>query len=193
LHDIKILHRDLKCANVFIDSQGVYKLGDLNVSKVLKQGLAHTQTGTPYYASPEVWQDLPYDMKSDMWSLGCVVYEMAALKPPFQATDLQGLFRKVKAGVFERIPTIYSNDLAVVIGMLLKVNPTLRPNADQLLANSIVQKHFKGELTIPHDEDEKSELLQTIKFNPKNLVALKNKLPKDNYIKEEIEEDIAKL
>ena len=154
LHDCKILHRDLKCANVFIDAEGVYKLGDLNVSKVLKQGLAHTQTGTPYYASPEVWQDLPYDMKSDMWSLGCVIYEMAALKPPFQATDLlQGLFRKVKAGVFERIPSTFSNDLAVVVGMLLKVNPTLRPTADQLLANSIVQKHFKGDLTALKDDD----------------------------------------
>jgi NIMA (never in mitosis gene a)-related kinase len=131
-------------------------------------------------------------MKSDMWSLGCVIYEMAALKPPFQATDLQGLFRKVKAGVFERIPSIYSNDLAVVVGMLLKVNPTLRPNADQLLANSIVQKHFKGELAMLHDEDERSELLETIKFNPKNLVALKNKLPKANYIKEEIDEEILK-
>jgi NIMA (never in mitosis gene a)-related kinase len=52
LHDNKILHRDLKCANVFISSDGNYKLGDLNVSKVLKMGLAHTQTGTPYYASP---------------------------------------------------------------------------------------------------------------------------------------------
>lgn len=51
----------------------------MNVSKVLKKGLAYTQTGTPYYASPEVWQDLPYDMKSDIWSLGCVIYEMAAL------------------------------------------------------------------------------------------------------------------
>ena len=79
LHSKKILHRDLKCANIFIDGDGKYKLGDLNVSKVLKKGLAYTQTGTPYYASPEVWQDLPYDMKSDMWSLGCVIYEMAAL------------------------------------------------------------------------------------------------------------------
>ena len=52
LHDNKILHRDLKCANVFITIDGNYKLGDLNVSKVLKRGLAHTQTGTPYYASP---------------------------------------------------------------------------------------------------------------------------------------------
>lgn len=172
---------------MFIDSAGVYKLGDLNVSKVLKKGLAHTQTGTPYYCSPEVWQDLPYDSKSDMWSLGCVIYEMAALKPPFTATDLQGLFRKVKAGVFERVPSIYSNDLAVVIGMLLKVSPTLRPTTEQLLANSIVQKHFKGDISADDDsKSHNSELLQTIKFNPKNLVALKGKLPKANYIEEEI-------
>jgi NIMA (never in mitosis gene a)-related kinase len=127
-------------------------------------------------------------MKSDMWSLGCVVYEMAALKPPFTASDLQGLFRKVKAGVFERIPTTYSNDLAVVIGMLLKVNPSFRPTTEQLLTNSIVQKHFKGEISVD-DSDHNTELLQTIKFNPKNLVALKSKLPKSNYIKEEIEEE----
>ena len=79
LHDKKILHRDLKAANIFISKEGTYKLGDLNVSKVLKKGLAYTQTGTPYYASPQVWQDLPYDMKSDIWSFGCVIYEMAAL------------------------------------------------------------------------------------------------------------------
>ena len=51
LHKMNILHRDLKCANIFI-SNGLYKLGDLNVSKILKKGLAYTQTGTPYYASP---------------------------------------------------------------------------------------------------------------------------------------------
>jgi NIMA (never in mitosis gene a)-related kinase len=74
LHDKKILHRDLKAANIFVSLDGRYKLGDLNVSKVLKKGMAYTQTGTPYYASPEVWQDQPYDMKSDIWSLGCVIY-----------------------------------------------------------------------------------------------------------------------
>lgn len=123
LHDKKILHRDLKCANIFITGEGVYKLGDLNVSKVLKKDMAQTQTGTPYYASPEVWKDKPYGVKSDMWSLGCVLYEMAALRPPFVATDLQGLYKKVCAGMFERIPMIYSNDLANVIGSLLKVDP----------------------------------------------------------------------
>ena len=96
LHDKKILHRDLKSANIFITEDGKYKLGDLNVSKVMKKGLAYTQTGTPYYASPEVWQDQPYDMKSDIWSLGCVMYELAALEPPFKAADLQSLYRKVK-------------------------------------------------------------------------------------------------
>jgi len=61
LHDSKICHRDLKCANIFLTSKGEAKLGDFNVSKVLQRGMLHTQTGTPYYASPEVWQDKPYD------------------------------------------------------------------------------------------------------------------------------------
>lgn len=74
LHDKKIMHRDLKCANVFITVDNLYKLGDLNVSKVLKKDMAQTQTGTPYYASPEVWKDKPYGVKSDIWSLGCVLY-----------------------------------------------------------------------------------------------------------------------
>jgi len=67
------------------------KLGDLNVSKVAKKGMLVTQTGTPYYASPEVWQDKPYDHKSDIWSLGCVLYEMLTLLPPFRATSMQAL------------------------------------------------------------------------------------------------------
>lgn len=74
---------------------GNAKLGDLNVSKVLKNGLCFSQTGTPYYASPEVWQDKPYDYKSDIWSLGCVLYEAIALKPPFQADSMDDLYKKV--------------------------------------------------------------------------------------------------
>ena len=66
LHDLKILHRDLKCANVFLSSEKNVLLGDLNVSKVTKKAFAYTQTGTPYYASPEVWKDQPYDAKSDI-------------------------------------------------------------------------------------------------------------------------------
>lgn len=89
LHDMNILHRDLKCANVFCASDGILKLGDLNVSKVARRGMARTQTGTPYYTSPEVWKDRPYDSKCDIWSLGCVIYEMASLCPPFRAGNLK--------------------------------------------------------------------------------------------------------
>ena len=74
LHDLKILHRDLKSANIFLFSDGSAKIGDLNVSKVAHKDLGYTQTGTPYYASPEVWNDQPYNYKSDIWSLACVVY-----------------------------------------------------------------------------------------------------------------------
>jgi NIMA (never in mitosis gene a)-related kinase len=88
LHELKIYHRDLKCANMFLTKEGLLKIGDLNVSKVAKAGIANTQTGTPYYASPEVWKDKPYDSSSDIWSLGCVVYEMITGYPPFRAADM---------------------------------------------------------------------------------------------------------
>lgn len=71
LHDLNIMHRDLKSANIFLTEDLIVKLGDMNVSRMAdKQGLNYTQTGTPYYASPEVWKDKPYDFKSDIWSLG---------------------------------------------------------------------------------------------------------------------------
>jgi NIMA (never in mitosis gene a)-related kinase len=108
LHEINILHRDLKCANVFCTKDGKFKLGDLNVSKVAKRGMARTQTGTPYYTSPEVWKDRPYDSKCDIWSLGCVVYEMASLNPPFRANNLKELYIKIQRGIFQRIPAFYS-------------------------------------------------------------------------------------
>ena len=99
LHDNKIMHRDLKCANIFLMKNGTLKLGDLNVSKVVKMQLAYTQTGTPYYASPEVWSDKPYDYKSDLWSVGAVIYELCALKPPFKGTTLQDLYRNIMRGI----------------------------------------------------------------------------------------------
>lgn len=78
------MHRDLKSANIFLTDDNIVKVGDLNVSKIARQdGLNYTQAGTPYYASPEVWRDKPYDFKSDIWSVGCITYEMAALHLPF--------------------------------------------------------------------------------------------------------------
>ena len=128
LHDLKILHRDMKSANVFLFSNGCAKLGDLNVSKVARRGLGYTQTGTPYYASPEVWKDKPYDHKSDVWSLGCVLYEMITLRPPFRAKDMEGLFNKVCKGQFSKIPERFSEDLFTIVKYLLQVNSIQRPS-----------------------------------------------------------------
>ena len=78
------------------------KLGDLNVSKVAKNGLSYTQTGTPNYAAPEIWKDLPYNYKSDIWSLGCVLYEMTTLNLPFQNKN-GNLFDNIIKGEFKDI------------------------------------------------------------------------------------------
>ena len=103
LHHKKILHRDLKSANVFVYNEGTMKIGDMNVSKIMQQALTFTQTGTPYYASPEVWRDKPYDFKSDIWSFGIIVYEMTMGKVPFKAEDIDGLYKKICRGKYDDI------------------------------------------------------------------------------------------
>ncbi len=102
----------------------------MNVSKIAKKGLLYTQTGTPYYASPEVWKDQPYDSKSDIWSLGCVLYEAVTLKPPFRAEDMAGLYKRVIKGVYPKIPTHFSIDLNNLVKALLIVEPKHRPSCD---------------------------------------------------------------
>jgi NIMA (never in mitosis gene a)-related kinase 1/4/5 len=67
--------------------------------------MSYTQTGTPYYASPEIWRDKPYDFKSDVWSLGVIIYQIAMLKLPFEADDIDGLYKKVCRGKFDEIDT----------------------------------------------------------------------------------------
>jgi len=180
LHEIRVLHRDMKSANVFLSHTKdgtVAKLGDFNVSKVAKRGLCMTQTGTPYYASPEVWRDMPYDAKSDMWSLGCILYEMVALRPPFRAEDMEGLYRKVVRGQYPRIPAHYSQDLADVIAALLQVHPRNRPAVDQLYQMPQMARHCNG---LPREEKFTSDLLSTIKL-PKNAIDLGGCLPKPRY------------
>ncbi|CAD8113289.1 unnamed protein product [Paramecium sonneborni] len=191
LHQMKILHRDLKSANVFLH-QGNYKLGDMNVSKVAKKDLVYTQTGTPYYASPEVWRDQPYDAKSDIWSLGCVAYEMAALKPPFRAQNMEGLYKKVQRGLYERIPSKFSGELMTVIGLCLQVQSKQRPTCAQLLNNPILLRNAR-QFIIESRVSQQTQsshagsniLLQTIKL-PKNLKQLKEKLPKSKYFIESV-------
>ena len=185
LHDLNILHRDLKSANIFLFSDGSAKIGDLNVSKVVNKGLGYTQTGTPYYASPEVWKDQPYDIKSDIWSLGCVTFEMLALRPPFRAENMDKLYNKVIKGQYSKISDRYSDDIKEIIKLLLKVNPKERPNCTQILNHDIIKKRldffqvqsgFEDEL----DTNDEGVLLKTIKV-PKNIIFLTEKLPVANY------------
>ncbi len=186
LHDLKILHRDLKSANIFLESNGAAKIGDLNVSKVAKKGLGYTQTGTPYYASPEVWKDQPYDNKSDIWSLGCVTYEMITLHPPFRAQNMEGLYKKVIKGQYEKIHGDYSSDLNDLIKLLLKVNPSDRPNCSQILKHPIVKKRidfFSATAGLDNedfDNIDEAQLLKTIRI-PNNILFLSNNLPDSNY------------
>ena len=133
LHEYNILHRDLKSANVFLFKDGTAKLGDLNVSKITSRGLGCTQTGTPYYASPEVWKDKPYDSKSDIWSLGCVFYELIMLTTPFKAKTMKDLFKKVKRGEYSPIPKYFSPKFQKIIDNILKIKPEERPNAKDIL------------------------------------------------------------
>jgi len=129
LHELKVLHRDIKSANLFLDKDGTARLGDMNVSKVAKAGFLYTQTGTPYYASPEVWNDKPYNSKSDIWSLGCVIYEMLTLHPPFRASNMNELFKRVVKGQFDDPPSMYSTDLKRLVKTMITVQPDLRPSA----------------------------------------------------------------
>ena len=188
LHDLKILHRDLKSANIFLFSNGTAKIGDLNVSKVAQKGLGYTQTGTPYYASPEVWNENPYDNKSDIWSLGCVTYEMLTLHPPFRAKDMEQLYNRVIKGQYKRIGEKYSNDMNEIIELLLKVNPKDRPNCDEILKHPIIKKRLEffqaqaGENETMMDNIDEGVLLRTIRI-PKNIIFLSDNLPEKNYEK----------
>ena len=187
LHDKKIMHRDLKSANIFLFKKNhICKLGDMNVSKVIKEKVLLTQTGTPYYASPEVWRDEPYSYKSDLWSIGCVIYELCEQHPPFMGKNLDELFENVCKGKPQRINKIYSDELWKVIMMLLQTDVDKRVDCDSFLNNKTVKDKIKeinknlGTLNNNNTNNDKGVLLNTIKFN--NLNELKYQLPSEkNY------------
>lgn len=131
----KVLHRDLKPANIFLDAQNNIKLGDFGLSRMMgdQSVFAYTYVGTPYYMSPEQITESKYNEKSDIWSAGCLLYEIAALRPPFEASNHLSLAMKIKSGKFERIPIRYSESLQKVLEMMININPTARPTAEQLL------------------------------------------------------------
>lgn len=99
--------------------------------------------GTPYYLSPEIINGKGYNFKSDIWSLGVVLYELCALKPPFDASTLAFLAMKIVKGQYNPIPSVYSKELKNLISMLLQVDPNKRPNTNQILKTPIIQERIK--------------------------------------------------
>ena len=191
LHDNNIIHRDLKSANIFLMKNGLIKIGDLNVSK-LSNGMAHTQTGTPYYAAPEIWIDKPYNNKVDIWSIGCIIYEMCSLLPPFRGTSLVNLANNIKKGIYEPIPKIYSKDLTIIISQMLIVDSKKRPSCDVLLNNPIVKSRIDCDDEIYAENNEKkADLIKTIKL-PSKVKDINRVLPHNKKSKIKREEEMMK-
>ncbi|KIX10117.1 uncharacterized protein Z518_01198 [Rhinocladiella mackenziei CBS 650.93] len=129
-----ILHRDLKPANIFLGEDQSVKLGDFGLSKIMQShDFASTYVGTPFYMSPEICAAEKYTLYSDIWSLGCIMYELCTKEPPFNANSHLQLVQRIRKGEFKPIPGIYSKDLANVIASCLKTNPTHRPDTSSLL------------------------------------------------------------
>ncbi|KAG8219144.1 kinase-like domain-containing protein [Butyriboletus roseoflavus] len=161
----QILHRDLKPDNVFLDENNSVKLGDFGLSKALPQAsFANTYVGTPYYMSPELMQEKAYDSKSDIWSLGCLIYELCALKPPFhEAKTHAELSIFIRNGRIPPLPRGYSQTLSSVIKAMLNLNPAMRPSAAQLL------QHERLVLITKVVEAEK--MLSTVKTHKSAVIA----------------------
>ena len=117
VHDRKILHRDIKCQNVFITKQNIIKLGDFGIARVLRHTVEVTRSmvGTPYYLSPEIIEGRPYSFKSDIWSLGVMLYELCALRPPFEGSSMHFLSVQIVRGRYPALPAHFSRELKTLV------------------------------------------------------------------------------
>ncbi|XP_040841565.1 serine/threonine-protein kinase Nek2 [Ochotona curzoniae] len=135
-----VLHRDLKPANVFLDGKQNVKLGDFGLARILNHdtSFAKTFVGTPYYMSPEQMNRMSYNEKSDIWSLGCLLYELCALMPPFTAFNQKELAGKIREGKFRRIPYRYSDELNDIITRMLNLKDYQRPSVEEILESPLI-------------------------------------------------------
>ena len=193
MHNKKILHRDMKSSNIFLTKNLDIKIGDLGVAKALKNTLhAHTFIGTPYYLSPEICEEKPYNEKSDVWALGCILYELINLKHPFNASNQAALFLKILNGKYENFSNIYkySDELLKFIDLLLEKDLNKRPSMKDIIFNPIFKNKAKllglndyisDSESINELENEKKNRIKKISYISSS-VASKNK--KNNNLKE---------
>lgn len=144
MHSKHILHRDLKAENVFLNKRNVVKLGDFGISKILDNTIdvAKTVVGTPSYLSPELVQDIPYNSKSDIWAVGCLLYEMTALSRPFDGNSLIGLFFNIIKGDYQPLPADSPRGICDLVASMLVKTPENRPSASAMLNVPYVKSHL---------------------------------------------------
>ncbi|XP_075886566.1 serine/threonine-protein kinase Nek5 isoform X3 [Nelusetta ayraudi] len=149
IHDRKVLHRDIKTQNIFLTNGGkTVKLGDFGIARTLKSTMemARTCVGTPCYLSPEICQSRPYNNKTDIWSLGCVLYELCRLRPPFDAAGLQQLLSLICKGRYQPLASRYSCQLHQLVAQLLRVEPRQRPSVTSVLQSPLLEQHLRRHL-----------------------------------------------
>ncbi|XP_074646198.1 uncharacterized protein LOC141902392 isoform X3 [Tubulanus polymorphus] len=144
MHERNILHRDLKTQNIFLTKSKIIKVGDLGIARVLEgtNDMATTLIGTPYYMSPELFSNKPYNHKSDVWALGCCVYEMSTLKHAFNAKDMNSLVYKILKGKMPSMPKQYSPELLDLIKAMLNQHPEKRPSVNRILRDNYIKRNI---------------------------------------------------
>lgn len=145
LHSNKIMHRDIKLQNIFLTKDGYVKLGDLGIAKEIKDNeCANTVVGSPIYMAPEVFNNVPYNNKSDVWALGCLLYEIVALKPLFNANNVAQIYCQIlnlnnSSNLLNTHSFIYTKQLTTLISIMLQQNPSARPTTSYLLQLPYIQ------------------------------------------------------
>ncbi|XP_039192163.1 serine/threonine-protein kinase Nek11 isoform X1 [Crotalus tigris] len=144
LHERRILHRDLKAKNIFLKNNLV-KIGDFGVSRLLMGScdLATTFIGTPFYMSPEALQHHGYDTKSDIWSLGCILYEMCCLSHAFTGHSFLSIVLKIVESKTPSLPDNFPRELDAILHSMLNKNPSLRPSAAEILRSSYIDDQLQ--------------------------------------------------
>lgn len=150
IHDHKILHRDIKTKNIFLTSDGSIKIGDFGISRVLNSHSqnANSIVGAPYYMSPEMIRGNSYNHKTDVWSMGVVLYELISLQHPFMGRSIEDLARRILEGTFPRIPSEFSEDLSVLVEHMLDIDASSRFSMAQVLEYPLIRafvEQLRGE------------------------------------------------